>query len=122
MKAQRSNPAQTVLTITIGFLVMYLIWHRQWMLSTAVIIGLVGVLSTYLSQKIDWFWMQLTKVLALIMPNVLLTIVFYVFLFPFALLSRIFGAADALRLKNTSESVYRVSEKKYTPQSMEHPW
>ncbi len=122
MKAQRSNPAQTVLTITIGFLVMYLIWHRQWMLSTAVIVGLVGVLSTYLSQKIDWFWMQLTKVLALIMPNVLLTIVFYVFLFPFALLSRIFGAADALRLKNTSESVYRVSEKKYTPQSMEHPW
>lgn len=122
MKAQRSNPAQTVLTITIGFLVMYLIWHRQWMLSTAVIIGLVGVLSTYLSQKIDWLWMQLTKVLALIMPNVLLTIVFYVFLFPFALLSRIFGAADALRLKNTSESVYRVSEKKYTPQSMEHPW
>ena len=101
---------------------MCLIWHRQWMLSTAVIVGLVGVLSTYLSQKIDWLWMQLTKVLALIMPNVLLTIVFYVFLFPFALLSRIFGAADALRLKNTSESVYRVSEKKYTPQSMEHPW
>lgn len=122
MKAQRSNPPQTVLTITIGFLVLYLIWHHEWMLKTAVIVGLSGVLSSYLSEKMDWLWMQLTKVLAMIMPNVLLTVVFYVFLFPFALLSRIFGSADALRLKNKGDSVYRVSEKKYTPQSMEHPW
>ncbi|MEN9638533.1 MAG: hypothetical protein RLZZ262_401 [Bacteroidota bacterium] len=122
MKALRSNPPQTVLTITVGFLVMFVIWRHEWLLKTAVIIGLIGVLSTFLSEKIEWLWMQLTKVLAFIMPNILLTIVFYVFLFPFAILARIFGSSDSLRLKNKGDSVYRVSDKKYTAQSLENPW
>jgi hypothetical protein len=122
MKAPQSNPPKTVLTIAVGFLVMFVIWRHEWMLKVALIIGLAGVLSTFLSQKIEWLWMQLTKVLALIMPNVLLTLVIYLFLFPFAMLSRWFGDADSLRLKNNSDSVYRASDKVYTPQSLEHPW
>ena len=122
MKPLKSDPAKTMLTITTGFLVMYVIMKHPWMLKVAVICGLVGVLSTFLSAKVEWLWMKLINILGLIMPNVMLTLVFYIFLFPFAMLAKIFGSTDALKLKNNSPSVYRESNKHYTAASFERPW
>jgi hypothetical protein len=122
MKALKSDPVKTMLTITTGFLVFFVVFKHDWLFKVALIAGLIGVFSTFLSEKVEWLWMQLTKILGYIMPNVLLTIVFYVFLFPFAVLARIFGGPDALKLKNKTASVYRESNKKYTPASFDHPW
>ena len=39
-------------------------------------IGLAGILSDTLSNKIEWVWMKLSHILSLIVPSVLLTILF----------------------------------------------
>lgn len=122
MKPLKSDPAKTMLTITTGFLVMFVVLKYPWMLKVAVICGLIGVLSTWLSTKIEWAWMKLIDVLGYIMPNVILTLVFYIFLFPFAILARAFGNSDALKLKNKAPSVYRDSNKHFDANSFERPW
>ena len=122
MKKNKSEPVKTVLTITIGFLVVYLVSKWRWSLNVALIIGLCGVFSTYLAKKIDFVWMKLTWVLSLIVPNILLSLIFYVFLTPIALLSRVFQKHDQLFLKNTVKSTFKDYNKQFEKRSFENPW
>lgn len=117
-----TNPAKTVLTISVGFILVYLFTKWKWAISLAVIIGLAGILSNYLSQKIDFLWMKLTWLLSLIIPNIILGAIFYLFLYPLSILSRIFGAKDPLHLKNNSESVFKTVHKNFDKASFEKTW
>ncbi len=118
----KTNAAKTVLTISVGFLLIYLVTKLQWALQVAFIIGLIGVLSDYLSQKIEYLWMKLTWVLSKIVPNILLGAVFYIFLFPLSLVSKIFGKKDNLKLRNKSTTVFVETNKTFDKHSFENPW
>ena len=118
----KSNPIKTVLTITVGFLVVYLITKWQWALTVAGIIGLAGLFSDFLAQKVEWVWMKLTWVLSLIVPNILLSLLFFLFLFPIAVLTRLFGKKNLLQLKNTDTTTWIEDRKRFDAKSMENPW
>ncbi len=123
MKANnKTNAAKTVLTISVGFILVYLITKAHWALQVAFIVGLIGVLSDYLSKKIDYLWMKLTWILSMIVPNILLGAVFYLFLFPIALISKVFGKKDNLKLRNKSASVFVETNKTFDKHSFENPW
>lgn len=122
MKKNISNPIQTVLIITVGFIFVFLVTKWKWALSVSFIIGLVGIFSTFLSKQIDYIWMKLTWVLSLIVPNILLGIIFYIFLFPVSLLSKLFGNSDPLNMKNKTNSLYREKLKEFDKASFEKPW
>ena len=70
---------------------MFLILKVKWLLTTAFFIGVAGISSDWLAGKIDWIWMKISWLLSLIMPNVILTIIFYLFLTPIAFLNKLFG-------------------------------
>jgi K+-transporting ATPase A subunit len=78
-KQINSNPVKTVLVITVGFLIIYMVTKWQWAIIVSIIIGMLGLLSEYLAKKIEFTWMKLTWILSLIVPNILLTIVFILF-------------------------------------------
>lgn len=122
MKKLKTDPTKTVLTISIGFTVVYLITKWNWAISVSLVIGLIGILSTYLSKKIDYLWLKLSWILSLIVPNILLGILFYLFLFPISYLSRLFGEKDPLILKNQTDSIFRNSNKQFDKASFEKPW
>ncbi len=122
MKIKKTEPIKTVLTISVGFSVLYLITKWDWTFITALVVGLAGVFSAYLSEKIDFLWMKLSWFLSLIVPNVLLTIIFFLLLFPIALLSRIFGTKDPLNLNNTKGSYFKNSNRQLDKASFEKPW
>lgn len=115
----KTAPFRTVLTISVGFIVVFLVTKMKWALMVSLGVGLVGVFSTFLSEQIDFVWGKLTWVLSLIVPNIILSIIFYLFLFPIALLSKIFGKKDPMMLKNKSTSVFRSVEKQFDERSFE---
>jgi len=121
-KTQKTDPVKTVLTISVGFTVLYFITKWDWTIITALVVGLAGVFSSYLSKKIDFLWMKLAWFLNLIVPNVLLTIIFFLLLFPLALLSRIFGKKDPLILKNKKDSYFKNCNRQLDKTSFEKPW
>jgi len=121
-KTIKSDPKTTLLVITLGMVAVYVITRMNWALLTALGIGVAGLLSQGLAEKIDWLWMKLTYVLSLIVPNILLSVVFYVFLTPIALLSRLFGNSNPLDLKNTSPSLFKDHKGKMDAASFEKPW
>ena len=121
-KKIKSDPQTTLLVITLGMVVVYVVTRMNWALVAALAVGIGGLLSGFLAEKIDWLWMKLTYVLSLIVPNILLSLVFYVFLTPIAILSRIFGKSNPLDLKNTAPSLFKDHSGKMDKASFEKPW
>jgi hypothetical protein len=122
MKNFKTDPVKTVLTISVGFIVVYLLSKWRWALSVSLIVGLIGIFSPYLSRKVEFLWMKLTWLLSLILPNILLGIIFYLFLFPISLLSKLFRKKDILLLKNNYSTTFKETNKTFDKVSFEKPW
>jgi hypothetical protein len=80
---------ETVLVITVGLLVLHLVFKGRVFLYCALGIGLVGVFSFYLSEKIHWVWTKLSLLLSAISNRVLLTLIFFLVVTPVGLIRRI---------------------------------
>lgn len=122
MKTKNNNSIKTVLTISVSFAIVFLLTNLNWSLYTSVIVGILGLISNKLAQFIDFLWMKLAKVLSLIIPNILLTIIFYLFLYPISVLSKIFGSKDTLQLKNKKDSVWSDKTYQIEKVSFEKMW
>lgn len=119
----KTDPTKTVLIITVGFLVLSLVFPEwKWAAIVALLVGLAGAISAKLSRWIHWLWMELARILSYIIPNILLSIVFYVFLFPFAMLAKLFGRKDPLFIRNKAKSLFQDSNKEFDKASFENPW
>ncbi len=80
---------ETVLVITVGFLVLHLVFKGRVFLYCALGIGLAGVFSFWLSERIDWVWKKLSLLLSKVSNAVLLTLIFFLVVTPIALIRRI---------------------------------
>jgi len=122
MKIQKSDPIKTVLTISMGFLVLYFITKTNWPLIVSVSVGIAGLISDFLANLIDKIWFKLSYILSFIVPNILLTLVFFLFLLPIALLSKLFRNIDLLMLKNPGNTTFIDTNKSFSKESFEKPW
>jgi len=113
---------KTILTITIGFLVLYLFTQKVWCLYIAISVGGLGALSSFLAQKIAYLWMKLGYLLSLVVPKILLSAIFFVLLFPLALVSRWISKKDPLHLKNNQDTVFQEVDKTFAVDSFKKPW
>jgi len=122
IKKKHSDPIKTILVICLGMIAIYFITKWKWALSIAFIVGLVGAFSNYLAIKIDFLWMRLSWIMSFIVPNILLSVVFFFVLTPLAFLSKLFGKKNQLNLKNINTSLFKDSNKNFDKSSFEHPW
>ena len=119
MKTDSSK--STILIISMGFLILNLVFNWQWAIYVSLIVGVIGVISTFLSKKIEWVWMKLTQLLEYIIPNILLSIVFYLFLFPISLISKL-SSKDPLMLSNKYKTYFIDVNKEVYKKSFEKIW
>ena len=122
IKTEEAEKYKTILIIVIGMLVVHIITKYNWALYTALVVGLLGAVSEYMAGIINNVWLKIGMVLSYIVPNIILSIIFYVFLTPIAILSRIFGEKNQLNLKNTEKSIFKVRNTLYSIESFENPW
>jgi len=111
----------TVLVISMGFLVLYLLFSWTWAIWVALATGVTGALSGHAARLIETGWMKLGHLLGLIIPNILLGAVFYLVLLPVALLSRISGK-DPLRLSSRYDSYFFDVNREYDRKGFEKTW
>lgn len=122
MKKIKSDPVKTLLTIAVGFIVVFLFTEWKWAIIVALIAGLIGLFSPFLSKKVEFLWMKLAYFLGLIIPNILLGAIFYLFLFPISVLSKIFKKNDPMFLTNKHASTYVEANRQFAKNSFEKPW
>jgi hypothetical protein len=116
------NNYKSTLTIVIGFTLLSNYFEFKQLFIIALIIGLIAIFSEKANDKIILIWNKITEILALIMPNVLLTLVFFLFLTPLALAHRINRKKNLLQLKNDNDSVFISKRKEFSQKSLEKVW
>ena len=116
------DPLKTILIITVGLIITYIITKMQWFLNIALLTGLIGVFSTYLSKIINSFWLKLSWLLSLIIPNLLLSIIYFLLLTPIAWLSRLFGQQNQLNINNTKKSLFKNTNNYFNKEFFERTW
>jgi len=121
-KNLKMNNYKSTLTIVIGFILLSNYFNSKPILILSIAIGIIAILSEKANEKIIWAWNKLTEILGKIMPNVLLTAVYYLFLTPIALINRINSKKNMLQLKNNSSSVYIHQKKEFSNESLEKIW
>ncbi len=123
----REKIYETLLVIAAGFIAVYFILRQeerrgenaQYFLVAAFGVIVASLIYKPIGKWIHWGWFKLAEGLGYVMSRVLLTAVFYLFLFPIALLSRM-GGKDGLKLKKRQDSYYDERNVQYDAKSMEN--
>ena len=119
MKTDTSK--STILIISMGFLTLYLVFFWHWAVIVSLIVGVIGIISSFLSEKIEWVWMKLAQFMGYIIPNILLSIVFFLFLFPISFISKLFSK-DPLMLSKKYKTYFIDINKEMDKKNFEKIW
>lgn len=118
---KKDSSRLTVLVITLGFTILYYLSSYRWAIISAILIGVLGVFSTYISNKIELLWFKLSKLLSWLISTIILTLVFYFILFPVSRLARIFSN-DPFMLSNKYKSYFIFKERELKKEDFEKTW
>jgi hypothetical protein len=125
-KASRERELETLLLLCVALVVLFFITQKQhvFYLTLSVMLGLIGMFSRLLTSKISWAWLKLGEIIGSVMSKFILSAVFFLFLLPVAMLSRIFSKNRSnLQLKKTDgSSYYATRNHRYQPKDLENVW
>ncbi len=120
-KVPHDNTKSTMLILSMGFLILFILKQWYWALWASLTISAIGIFSPWLSMKITWVWMKFGDILGYIFPKIILTLIFFLVLFPIALISKIFRRDPLMRLGKYS--IYFIDvNKEATPDSFRKMW
>ena len=121
IEMKRSSSRLVVLIISMGFLLLYLIYSWNWTIVVSLTIGGLGILSSYFSNLFERLWFKMSDILGIIIPGILLTVIYYFLLFPIAFISRLFKN-DPLMLSKDHRSFFTDRNKEFRKEDFEKTW
>jgi hypothetical protein len=113
---------ETVLVITVGFLLVYVVFRSRAFLYCSLGVGLAGVFSSWLSGKIDWFWNRLSRVLGVVSNTVLLSLVYILVVTPVGLIRRWGGKDRVRRFDPGATSNFTDRDHAFAAKDLENTW
>jgi hypothetical protein len=121
---KRPDSKEVVLVIVVGLLIISRIFSTDSLVLVAIIIGLIGVLSSASSDKIAWLWFKISDALGYIMSRFILTLIFFLILTPVALLSRLTRKKDLMgkKIDGNISSYFEIRNHEYHPKDLKDPW
>lgn len=117
----KAKVLEVSLVITTALVIIYWRSSIKIYLYFAIAVGLVGILIPPLAGLIAKGWFKLADVLSFIMSRVILSSIFFLILFPIALLYRI-GRKDKLQLRKAESTTWILRNHKYIGNDMENIW
>jgi hypothetical protein len=118
---EKAKQKETIIVIAAGFLVLFFIFDREWMLYVSLGVLIAGIISDALSSYIHKAWFWIAEKLGYVMSRLILGITFLFILLPVGALSKVFRK-DILMLKKRKDSYYRKRDHVYTANDMRDPW
>lgn len=121
MTTTKGDYRETCLVIMSGLLVFWLIYQVKVLVTIALAIGLIGAFLPSIAKWVHWAWYKLADVMGWVMSKVLLSAIFFLFLFPIALLYKLTGK-DTLQMKKKAGSYWTGRNHKYSAKDLENTW
>ena len=118
----REKKLETILVLVVGLLVLHVIFKKEAFLMAAQIIGAACIFSEHILTLVTWAWTKLVQAIGYISGIILLSLVFFLVVWPVSLWYR-YKNKDPLQLKRkTSGSYFTTRNHTYTAQDLEKMW
>lgn len=102
-------------------LVFYYFFRIDVLVYIAVALGFIGAFSAKLTAFIDKWWFKLAHMLGFVNSRILLSIIFFLILFPISLLQKLFGGNPAFK-KGKQNSNYVERNHQYEAKDLDNIW
>lgn len=112
---------ETLLVIVLGFSVLYVILDRDWLLYTALILGITGMVSMAWNRLIHRAWFFLGEKLGFVVSRLVLGALFFAILLPVSLMARLFRK-DVMQVRSRGGSTWKKRDHLYTGDDMTDMW
>ncbi len=117
-----TDKVKAQLVIVTGLLVLYFVFKSPWLLYAAVGVGVLSLAIPVVGDFIVKVWFKLAEVLGNINGKIILSVMFFVFLWPIAMLYRL-ATKNPLAIKRTDDaSFYNERNHLYTKEDLEQTW
>jgi hypothetical protein len=117
----RSTVRASIIVIAAGFLVIGYFTHyaHPWTIWVALGVLLSDIISGEISTRVHWGWMKIAHILGWVQSRILLSIIFFLFLTPIALLYRVLNK----RKRPSKEAGYYFTRNHvYTADDLKNVW
>jgi hypothetical protein len=113
---------KNILVIVTGLLAISMIFKIDWLGKIALAIGLLSVFIPLAARGIEWLWLKLALMLGWTNSKILLSIIYFGFLLPIALFSRVF-TKDPLTLNGRKAGSLFISRNHtYNKEDLKNVW
>ncbi len=119
---KKINSKETIIVLITACLILNCFFKNQIWFYSGILLGLIGIFSNYISEKIHFAWMTLAKLMSKISTTILLFILFFLILTPMALLKKRFSAFNFLLKNNNLKSTFIDINKTYGKSDLEKMW
>ncbi len=113
---------KNILVIVTGFILFSIIFDLELLILIALGIGVASIFVPKLGALVNWIWMKLALGLGWFNSRVLLSVIFYVFLFPIAMLFRVFKSNPLMLKSDKLNSFYTTRNHRYEKRDLENIW
>ncbi len=118
---QNRDHFQTILVICLGFIGLSFLFKTEILLYIGIGLGVIPALIPVTAQYISLGWYKLGEALGWVNGKVLLSVVFFIFLTPIALIYQ-WTKKNPLYKKDPGESVFKVREHTFSAKDLRDPW
>lgn len=118
---ESSNNYKVLLTMVVGFLLLYELTDFMPLFYLSLSLGLIGLISSKFAGIIVWLWTKIAIILGWVNSRILLSFIFFFILFPFSVFYRL-TTRNPLGLRKKGMSTYHERNHSYTNSDMENSW
>jgi hypothetical protein len=117
------NALKTLNMLALAALVFYFITNSAWLVWVALVLLALALFDNPLARILTKGWLKFSEALSIVMSKVILTLVFYIFLVPVALLYRLFNKEISSHFRNGDKpSIFAETKQPFSKKSFENPW
>jgi hypothetical protein len=117
----RNQSIETMLVLTVAAVLVFLIFHREAALWCGLGFGVTGLVSGWLSRKIDQVWRSVAAVLGRISNTMLLSLVYLLVVVPVGLVRRA-RKKGLSRFNARATTNFIVRDHLFVPDDLQNPW
>jgi len=121
IKDDRLKVLETCLVLATGFLLLFLVTGKAWLIYVAFGVGITGIFFKALAGWLTVLWFKIGELLGFVVPKLVLGLIFFVVLLPVSLLYRMFNK-DKLRIRRSAATNWVERNKTYTSADFENVW
>jgi len=113
---------KTILVIVTGLLAFALIFNIDLLGKIALLIGALSIFIPLAARGIEWLWLKLALMLGWTNSRILLSVIYFGFLLPIAVFSRVF-TKDPLSLRGKkAQSLFINRNHSYSKEDLKNIW